>query len=356
MTLSSRHVNAVEKFPQPKKIVDVQRFLGLTNYFRKFIENYAVKTKPLNDLLRKSSTFNFDENCQQAFKRLKQDLIAFPVLRLYNPLLATELHTDACSLAIAGILLQKQGSKIWAPVAYYSQTTNNVESKYHSFELEMLAIVKSVERFHIYLYGLDFTVVTDCNALVHAINKANLNPRIARWTLKLQNYNFKIVHREGRRMSHVDALSRAVNLVQIMPLEKELQYRQLQDNRLKVIAENLEFEDNDKFILFDGLVYRKQPDKHRFVVPDSMINNIIRVYHDELAHCGLEKTVQGITANYWFPLQKRVRDYIDNCLTCLMANTSVNAREGEMQLTDSPTVYYATYRSFWAHCRFLGWI
>jgi len=67
-------------------------------------------------------------------------------------------------------------------VAYFSRATNSAEIKY-SYELEMLAIVKAIDRFHIYLYGLTFTVVIDCNTLVYAINKANLNPRIARWTL-----------------------------------------------------------------------------------------------------------------------------------------------------------------------------
>jgi len=85
----------------------------------------------------------------------------------------------------------------------------------------MLTIVKSVERFHIYLYGLDFTVITDCHALVYELNKVNINPRIARWTLKLQNYRFKIIHREGRRMAHMDALSR-IMAFEAMPLEKEL--------------------------------------------------------------------------------------------------------------------------------------
>jgi len=67
---------------------------------------------------------------------------------------------------------------MWA-IAYFRQTVNKVEINYHSFELEMLAIVRVV-RFHIYLYGIEFTIITDCNALVYAINKANLNPRIAR--------------------------------------------------------------------------------------------------------------------------------------------------------------------------------
>lgn len=143
-------------------------------------------------------------------------------------MLPIELHTDASAIAVAGILLQKQNSGQWTPVAFFSQSTNKAEAKYHSFELEMLAIIKSIERFHIYLYGIEFTVVTDCNALVFAIDKANLNPRIARWTLKLQNYQFRIIHREGRRMLHVDALSRIAAHIDSFPLEKELQFKQLQ--------------------------------------------------------------------------------------------------------------------------------
>lgn len=157
--------------------------------------------RPLNNPLRKSTVF--DESCQRAFQLLKKELIA---LRLYNPFSATEIHTDASAVAVAEILLQKQESNNWASVAYYSQATNKAEANYHSFELDMLAIVKIIERFHIYLYDLDFT---DCHALVHALNKASLNPRI-RWTLKLQNYHFSTVHRDGRRMAHVDALSRTV--------------------------------------------------------------------------------------------------------------------------------------------------
>lgn len=339
ITISLRHTKAVREFPQPTKVVEVQRFLGLTNYFRKFIRDYAVKAKPLQNLLRKQSKFDFDSKCVAAFELLKQELINSPILRLYNPSVDTELHTDASAIAIAAILLQRQDTSQWAPVAYFSQSTNAAESKYHSFELEMLAVVKSVERFHIYLYGLDFTIVTDCHALVYAVNKAHLNPRIARWTLRLQNYRFKVTHRAGTKMAHVDALSRIVALVDCMPLEKELEYRQLKDSKLKSIAESLETAEDKRFELLDGLVYRKDNDKSRFVVPESMITNILRIYHDSMAHCGTEKTVQGISENYWFPsMRKRVQEYIDNCLICLMANTSVNFREGDMQITDNPTL------------------
>jgi len=157
-------------------------------------------------------------------------------------------------------LLQKQENGQWSPVAFYSQNTNKAEANYHSFELEMLAIVKSVERFHIYLYGLDFTVVTDCHALVYALNKVNINPYIACWTLKLQNYRFKIIHREDRRMAHVDALSRIVVFAEAMPLEKELQYKQLQDPKFKELSSKLE-RDHHKFELLDSLIFKKGPDK-----------------------------------------------------------------------------------------------
>jgi len=176
ITLSSHHTEAVARFPQPKKVLELQRFLGLTNYFRKFVKDYTSITKLLNLLLRKTGRFEFDENYVQAFNTLKTKLTFYPVLQLYNPHLDTELHTDASSLAIVGILLQKQENGQWSPAAFYSQNTNKAEANYHSFELEMLAIVKSMERFHIYLYGLDFTVVTDCHALAYALNKVNINP------------------------------------------------------------------------------------------------------------------------------------------------------------------------------------
>lgn len=68
-----------------------------------------------------------------------------------------------------------------------------------------------------------------------------------------------------------------------------------------------------------------------------MITNIIRVYHDNMSHCGVEKTIKGILSNYWFPFVQRVQKHIDNCLSCLLASASINTREGELQITDCPT-------------------
>lgn len=198
------------------------------------------------------------------------ELTTLPVLRLYNPVAGTQLHIDVCSIGLGAILLQKQADHSWAPVAYFSQTTNSAENKYHSYELEMLAVVRAVERFHLYLYGINFTIITDCNAIVYAIKKANLNSRIARWTLALQNYTFDITHWSGIRMAHVDALSRSVAYVNELPLERELEFRQLSDPRIQEISKYLEIREDELFVLIDGLVYRRENEHLKLVVSESL--------------------------------------------------------------------------------------
>jgi len=343
ISLSSRHTEAISCFPQPKSVLETKRFLGLASYFRKFIKDFAVKAKPLQNLLRKDAVFAFDERCQKAFNLLKRELTSQPILALYNPNAETELHTDASSSGLGAMLLQKQLDNKWSVISYFSQTTNQAESRYHSFELEMLAIVRAVERFHLYLYGLNFTIVTDCSALVHAINKANLNPRIARWTLTLQNYTFRVVHRSGDRMKHVDALSRSLCYVSELPLERELEFRQLADPKIREISHDLEFNESDKFKLVDGLVYRKDGDTLKFVMLDAMMHSLLRAHHDDVAHRNQEKTFQGISRNFWFPsMRKRVHDYVENCFTCLMSNDSTNRFEKEISLYPAPKMVLET--------------
>lgn len=135
-------------------------------------------------------------------------------------------------------------------------------------------------------------------------------------------------------MAHVYALSRRVYYLESFPLERELEFRQLQDPNLQEISNQLEFSDSDKFKLIEGLVYRKEADRSRFVIPNSIVNNMIRIHDEQMAHCNMEKTYQGIYKSYWFPsMRKRIRDHIDNCVTCLLADAASNSKEGEMQVS-----------------------
>lgn len=96
-------------------MVEVQRFLGLTNYFRKFIKiHYTVKARPLQNLTRKSVNFDLSEDCLRAFQTLKKELVFSPILQLYNPHAVTELHTDTSAVTLATIFFQRQNSGQWS--------------------------------------------------------------------------------------------------------------------------------------------------------------------------------------------------------------------------------------------------
>lgn len=135
-------VLAVKNFPIPRNIHEVRQFLGLTGYFRKFIKGYGEVARPLTSLLKKDATWQWLDAQERAFSLLKDRLISMPILALYDPTLETELHTDASSLGIGGILMQWQKEiRVLKPVCYFSRQTTPEERHLHSYELETLAVV-----------------------------------------------------------------------------------------------------------------------------------------------------------------------------------------------------------------------
>lgn len=131
--------NAVQKFPEPKTIKQVQSFLGLTGYFRKFIEGYAVIARPLSDLLRKENGFVFGEVQRRSLEQLKLCLVQDPVLKIFQQNAETELHTDASKFGFGGILLQRcNDDQQLHPVYYMSMKTSATEDIHLSTETRQL--------------------------------------------------------------------------------------------------------------------------------------------------------------------------------------------------------------------------
>lgn len=152
-------------FPEPRSLKDVQSFLGLSGYFRKFIESYAIKARSLSNMLKKETSFQFGFKEKESFEQLKSDLTHDPVLKIFNQKFETELHIDACKDGFGAILLQKSpdDDKLH-PVYYMSRKTTETESTYTSYELEVLAVIRALEKFRHYLLGIKFKVFTDCIA------------------------------------------------------------------------------------------------------------------------------------------------------------------------------------------------
>ena len=216
-----------------------------------------------------------------AVATVKEALTTRPILAIFDSALRTELHTDASSLGLGAILFQFTSEGRQQVVAYYSKQTTFEQRKYHSYELETMAVVFALRHFRVYLLGLNFTVVTDCNALRTTFTKKDLIPRIGRWWLEVQDYTFDIVYRTGSRMQHVDALSRdPVEGVEIYPVDITegdwILAAQLQDEQLsrvrEILIENVRNANTKQYfadyVLKDNKIYRRlENDKIAWVVP-----------------------------------------------------------------------------------------
>lgn len=200
-------VECILNFPQPRNAKDIKSFLGLAGYYRRFIPNFAKTSKPLTKLLQKDITFNFDSECVKSFNELKQALTTTPVLIYPNFDEQFLLTTDASAFAIGAVLSQGPIGKD-LPIAYASRTLCNAESKYSTIERELLAIVWSVKHFRPYLYGRKFKLITDHRPLTWLFSIKDPGSRLARWRLKLEEYDYEIIYKPGKVNKNADALSR----------------------------------------------------------------------------------------------------------------------------------------------------
>ena len=205
-------IKAVTNFPTPTTRKQLQSFLGLTNYYRKFVEGYAHIAGPLNALLHKSCTSvadSWDEDCQKAFEALKSRLTHSPILAYPDVSLTFQVKPDASGYGIGAILTQKHSDGNERVVAYASRTLNELEKKYSVTEREALATVWSVKFFRPYLYGHHFLLITDHASLRFLKAMKDGNARLQRWSLHLQDHDFDVLHKAGTLHADADALSRA---------------------------------------------------------------------------------------------------------------------------------------------------
>jgi len=185
----------------------VRSFLGFCCYYRKFVKDFSIIAKPLFVLTENQVKFLWTEHCQQAFDKLKQTLIAAPLLSFPSEEGRFILDTDASAHGIGAVLSQEQeGTE--KVIAYFSRVLSKVERNYCVTRRELLAMVKSIKHFHHYLYGRRFLIRTDHASLKWLMTFKDLEGQLARWSERLQQYNFEVCHRKGRMHGNADGLSR----------------------------------------------------------------------------------------------------------------------------------------------------
>ncbi|XP_055591263.1 uncharacterized protein LOC129743302 [Uranotaenia lowii] len=294
VTPGETKTEAVEKFPVPTDARTVRQFLGLTGYFRRFVQNYGQIAAPLTRLTGKVS-FIWGETEQKAFDNLKLALTRRPVLALYDPALQHQVHCDASSFGLAGILIQINLKNQTQPVMYFSRATTEIESRYHSYELEALAVVESLKKFRYYLLNKHFEVYTDCQSLALTKAKKELNHRIARWWMYTLQFSFDLKFRSGKQMDHVDSLSRNIT-------------RGTQDVE-QVLSVNID--------CFDWVAALQLQDGLKFVVPATVRFHVVKSLHDDMGHPGVDKTTELVKQDFWFEgMSAFIKQYIKCCIEC----------------------------------------
>ena len=183
----------------------------MANQLGKFSPNLAHLSQPLRELLGKKNAWTWGSTQQIAFDKVKTELTAPVTLALYDPSAETKLSADASAYSLGAVLLQKCKDG-WKPVAYASRSLSETEQRYAQIEKEALALTWACEKFSIYFLGKRFQVETDHKPLVPLLGSKHLDtlpPRVLRFRLRLDRFDFSIGHTPGKHMYTADALSRA---------------------------------------------------------------------------------------------------------------------------------------------------
>ena len=374
-----KKTEAVASWPVPSKVKEVQSFIGLCGYYRKFVRGFAEIAKPLYKLLERDATFNWSEECQAAFEKLKTALISAPVLSYPRQDGKFILDTDASNEAIGAVLSQEQEGEERV-ILYYSRTLSRPERNYCVTRRELLAVIQGIHHCHHYLLGNKFLVRSDHGSLRWLLNFKSPENQTARWLEFLSGYDFEIQHRPGVKHGNADGLSRrpclpncrhcnneeakelshrarslsvAVmaasteeNEEEILPLKQncDLQKEQEQDSDLSTVRAWLEkgarpgpkqTKGHGKEVkllwkqwphlgVLKGLLFwlanpEDKTSNPLIVAPKTIRREIFQYLHDANlgGHQGIKRTVASIKLRFWWPsLQSDIDRWCAECMTC----------------------------------------
>ncbi|CAC5393824.1 Retrovirus-related Pol polyprotein from transposon 297,Retrovirus-related Pol polyprotein from transposon 17.6 [Mytilus coruscus] len=200
-------ISTIKDYPIPKRLKDVRAFLGLSGFYRKFIKDYAKIASPLYALTKKNVDFTWAEQCDNAFKLLREALILPPLLAYPDFDEPFQFYTGASSFALGAVLCQIQDG-IERVICYSERSLSKQEQQYGITEKECLALVYAVKKFDCYLRFTKCTANVDHSALKWLLTLKEPTRKFARWIALLQSYNMEILYRPGTTHGNADGVSR----------------------------------------------------------------------------------------------------------------------------------------------------
>ncbi len=358
LAMNPNKTQAIEVWETPTSKKELQSFLGLVNYYRRFIRDCSKIAKPLTNLT-KNVPFDWSHEADAAFQKLKKAVISAPVLRQFNDNAPITITTDASKYAIGGVMEQKFNDGIH-PVAFISRTLNPAEQNYAAHDLELLGIHDAIRVWRCYLHGRKFQVHTDHHPLRYLETQEFLSPRQVRWLEKLAQFDFDIVPIQGKSNQVADGLSRRKK-----PHKEDSEYGRgllqklikkttivsaisvlipgstLSSQIMQGYKEDLEFQSiledpQEPFALKNGLLYKE----NKLCIPKGDVRNkILHDYHStpSSGHLGEVKTRNKIhPLYYWKDLRETVRDFVSTCRTCQQTKSRNHKPFGFLKPIDPP--------------------
>jgi len=311
---------AMLKWPTPTSVTELRGFLGLTGYYRRFVQHYGLLARPLTQLLKKKQ-FAWSPAAELAFTTLKQAMTQTPVLVLPNFDDPFVVETDACATGIGAVLMQHH-----RPVAFLSKALGPTHQHLSIYEKEFLALIMAIEKWRSYLQRQEFTILTDHKSLSY-LTEQNLQSDLQRKAMtRLMGLQFKVVYRKGRENLAADALSRVGHLMALQAISatspawlQAVLNSYHTDEQAQQLLQSLSVHSPNEqgFSLTDGLIRYKD---HVWIGHNSALRTkVIAALHSSPigGHSGIQATYYRVKKLFhWKGLKKDVEDFVKQCSIC----------------------------------------
>jgi len=347
IVMDPKKLAGISEWPAPKNVRQVRSFLGFGNFYRRFIERFSHTVKPLTNLTKKGLAFEWTQQCEEAFKKLKQRFLEAPVLVMPNQDQPFFVETNASAFASGGVLMQKDLNGHLHPCGYLSQTFSQTEQNYQIYDRELLALIRALEEWKVYLEGAKHpvTIYVDHDNLRYFRSGQNLNRRQARWSLFLSQFPLQLIHKPGKTMILSDALSRRADAEDLkeknrtmtllpdnifvrmldtefsekLALLKEEQYDKPALERLNFLTQEPDADDPDWTISKDKKPILFYKGKKYVPMNNELRRTILKEFHDHetAGHPGTATTYFHVSQDYWWPgMTNYVKEYVKGCNIC----------------------------------------
>uniref|UniRef100_H3B9V0 Gypsy retrotransposon integrase-like protein 1 n=1 Tax=Latimeria chalumnae TaxID=7897 RepID=H3B9V0_LATCH len=308
-------LQVIAEYPHPCRVKDIQKFLGLCNWYSPFVKGMSELAEPLNHLRHRSCKWEWTEETERAFQDLKHQLCTAEVLHYPDFESPFFLQTDASDVGLGAVLYQEVGGEKRV-VAYGSRMLSAAERRYHTTERECLAVVWVVRKYRPYLDSCHFMVIMDHNLLRWLQSMRDTAGKLAQWALLLQEFHFTTPHFIARahRMAFRMRCPVGKNVspeLDLLPFScLQLWEAQKLDEFCGLIVE---------YLMKESFQITPEGENWRVVAPASLRSKVLEYFHDAqtVGHMGRKKTVDRIRSKFfWSQLRQEVEEYVKLCPVC----------------------------------------